>query len=272
MRFIVTGSPRSATRYAAVLFERLGVPCTHEHYLNQRTRLIDVVRWQGSQAETRGDSSWLGWAFLGMMSEPVVVFHARRNPWAVIDSLAHRNRMVNFDCEASELIGSLRETMNALCPEVAMYDEPIDRAAVFMLRWNESIEAAITRSPNVVASQSYCVELLEHWTVRLMLTMLGESRDEDVIRDALDPKLHQTNRGRVVTGAIDPSEISNPAVADWIKEYCQGQITSFQRIEFTDVKMGADDLAPLMNADLLGQVNAYAERFGYETAGSLAAA
>lgn len=265
MRFIVTGTPRSATRYAAVLFDRLGIPCTHEQYCNQNKRLIDVVRWHESQEGTRGDSSWLGWTFLGMMPSPIVVFHCRRNPWAVIDSLAHRNRIVNFDCEASEIVGSLRETMNAYCPSVASYDEPIDRAAEFMLRWNESIESALETYGNTITAMSYCVEHLDLPTVNCMLTLLGESRDEDVIRHALDPELHQTNRGRVSTTNIDPSEISNPAVADWIKEYCQGQITSFQRIGFTDEKMTADDLAQVMNPELLAEVNTYAKRFGYET-------
>jgi hypothetical protein len=200
-----------------------------------------------------------------MMPGPVTVFHTRRNPWDVIDSLANRNRIVNDDCATSTVVRSLREVMNALCPSVARYSDPINRAAEFMLRWNESIEAAIAESPQVVDSMSYAVERLTSQAVRRMLALVGESRDDGAIEYALDPALHQTNRGRVVTKNVGSDGLSNPVVAKFIKEYCNGQVTSYQRVEFTDQRLTASDLSSRLEPELLAEVNEYARRFGYKT-------
>lgn len=264
MRFVVTGSPRSATRYAAVLFERLGVPCTHEQTFRQTGSAIDVVRWY--EQDNHGDSSWLAWAFLDLIPGPVVMFHTRRDPWKVIDSLAHRNRIVSMVESRAESINSLRDVMNAYCPRVAQYDTEINRAAVFMLDWNDLIDAAFySGNPkrDGMIYMPYCVESLNVPTVRSMLGALDLTRTDEQIEHALDPDYHKTNRGRVVTKKTGLSGLSNPDVARYIEDRWGSEITSVQIIASTDDAMSGEELAEQMAPELLDEVNHYAMRFDY---------
>ncbi len=266
MRFVVTGSPRSATRYAAVLFERLGVPCTHEQVFRQTGSAIDVVRWY--KQNNHGDSSWLAWAFLDLIPGPVVVFHTRRNPWKVIDSMAHRNRIVSMIETRAESINSLRDVMNAYCPRVAQYDTEINRAAAFMLDWNDLIEEAFYHGNpkrDGMIYRSYRVESLNVPFVHNMLADLGLTRTDEQVTHALDPDYHKTNRGRVVTKKTDLSGLSNPDVARYIEERWGAEITSVQVIASTDDAMSGEELAEQMAPELLDEVNRYAERFDYPT-------
>ncbi len=267
MRFIVTGAPRSATRYAAVMFERLGVPCTHERVFRQTGSAIDIVRWYNQ--DEHGDSSWLAWAFLNLIPGPVVMFHTRRNPWKVIDSLAHRNRMVSMDETRAESINSLRDIMNVYCSRVAQYDTEINRAAVFMLDWNKWIELTADRSHLAFNYVPYCVETLDANCVRKMLTVLDLTRTDEQIKYALDTDYHKTNRGRVVTKKTGLSGLSNPDVAHYIEERWGTEITSVQVIASTDDAMTAEELAEELDPELLDEVNRYALRFGYPVAKKL---
>ncbi len=274
MRFIVTGSPRSATRYAAVMFERLGVPCTHEQVFRQTGSAIDVVRWYNQ--DKHGDSSWLAWAFLNLIPGPVVMFHTRRDPWKVIDSLAHRNRIVSMRETRADSINSLRDIMNAYCPRVARYDTEINRAAAFMLDWNKRIEHVGWGSPELEYFP-YCVEDLgisrnpvrSVDCVHNMLTALDITRTDEQIKHALDPDYHKTNRGRVVTKKTGLSGLSNPDVARYIEERWGTEITSVQVIASTDDAMNAEELAEQLEPELLNEVNNYALRFGYPVAEEL---
>lgn len=264
MRFVVTGSPRSATRYAAVLFERLGVPCTHEQTFRQTGSAIDVVRWY--EQDNHGDSSWLAWAFLDLIPGPVVMFHTRRDPWKVIDSLAHRNRIVSMVESRAESINSLRDVMNAYCPRVAQYDTEINRAAVFMLDWNQRIEDANQHRDGREYGNlyvEYCVEALNVKFVRHFLSVLEITRTDEQIEHALDPDYHKTNRGRVVTKKTGLSGLSNPDVARYIEDRWGSEITSVQIIASTDDAMSGEELAEQMAPELLDEVNRYAMRFDY---------
>ena len=62
MRFIVTGTPRSATQYGARLFTELGVTCEHEHALRPLAAVVDTLRWY--KAGAAGESSWMAWTLL----------------------------------------------------------------------------------------------------------------------------------------------------------------------------------------------------------------
>lgn len=263
MRFVVTGSPRSATRYAAVLFERLGVPCTHEQVFRHTGSPVDVVRWY--ERGNHGDSSWLAWAFLDLIPGPVVMFHTRRDPWKVIDSMAHRNRIVSMVESRAESINSLRDVMNAYCPQVAQYDTEINRAAAFMLDWNQRIEEVAFAHRENVVYRSYRVESLNVPFVHNMLSDLDITRTDEQIEHALNPDYHKTNQGRVVTEKTDISGLSNPDVARYIEERWGREITSVQIIASTDDAMSGEELAEQMAPELLDEVNCYATRFGYST-------
>lgn len=263
MRFVVTGSPRSATRYAAVLFERLGVPCTHEQVFKQTGSAIDVARWY--KRGTHGDSSWLAWAFLDLIPGPVVMFHTRRNPWKVIDSMAHRNRIVSMTETRAESINSLRDIMHAYCPRVAQYDTEINRAAALMLDWNQRIEVAASTHRENVGYASYTVENLDVTRVQIMLADLDLTRTNEQIEHALDPDYHKTNQGRVVTKKTGISGLSNPDVARYIEDRWGTEITSVQVVASTDDAMSGEELAEQMDPELLDEVNRYATRFNYPT-------
>lgn len=269
MRFVVTGSPRSATRYAAVLFERLGVPCSHEQTFRQNSTVADAVRWYA--ANKCGDSSWLSWAFLHVLPGPLVMFHTRRDPWKVIDSMAHRNRMVSMVPSKAESINSLRVVMNSVCPRVAEYDTEINRAAAFMLDWNTRIEKVVRLHSGSITYYPYTVERLDAERIRAMLALLGKDATDEQIEYALDPDYHQTNRGRVTTRKTGISGLANPDVASYIEERWGTEITSVQVVASTDDAMSGEELAEQMAPELLDEVNRYAARFGYQTVELVAA-
>lgn len=78
--FVVTGTARSGTAYAAMLLSGLGLRIGHEDVFGPRTRSFDG--WQGQD----GDSSWLAAPFLDQLPDALVL-HQLRHPLKVVRSL-----------------------------------------------------------------------------------------------------------------------------------------------------------------------------------------
>lgn len=86
LRAIVTGTPRSGTKYIANLLCRLGVNSSHELYFNPFYQSI---------AELKHDVevSWMAAPFLHELPPDVLIVHLVRDPLKTINSLAATGHM-----------------------------------------------------------------------------------------------------------------------------------------------------------------------------------
>jgi len=253
--FIVTGTPRSATRYTARLLHAMKVPCTHEHILRPLATFADAWRWY--QTSEYGESSWMAWAILPVFPESVPVLHSIRDPWKVIDSLTNRNSILK-DTFNTDTMKSIRDTIRTFCPRVFEYTNRADRAAAFVVEWNRLIANRVSNR------MVYCVERLDVPMVRRMLHHIGYERDDQAIADGLQETSTSTNAGYTI---IDTPGISDPVVAKYIRdEIAQGQKVFTRRIKNTPDRSSMAELANRISPDLLNEVNAHAVHYGYEPA------
>lgn len=223
MRFIVTGTPRSGTRYMSSLFQSLNVPCTHERAFRPDCNIVDALNWY--QANECGESSWMAWAFLGFLPGPVVMFHQRRNPWDVIDSLSARNNIVNLDGPKTPNHEKMRAVMEAYCPRVLERKNAIDRAAAFLLDWHMLIERATDRYG--CTYHTYCVEALNVEAVQDLLLYLDIVRSHASIERSLKEVATTNNAGRRVETDVP---ISDPNIMAYLKSKHPGIEPRAQRI------------------------------------------
>lgn len=257
MRFIVTGSPRSATRYAALLFKAMDVPCSHEHVLVPQALFVDALRWY--EQDCSGESSWLAWAFLGSFPDDIIVFHSRRNPWNVIDSLAHRNPILAMVSSGTDHQQRMRDAIRIYCPRVFEYNNTIDRAAALLLDWDGRImDAAIDHD-----YYDYCVERLSVDTVRRMLSLLQITRPDECIHKALDAIPRDANIGRKVEHNVT---ITDPHVLRYLEHIAPGKIPLVKRITPTQDGLSPGELTDRMDPCLRDGVQAYARQHGYDDA------
>jgi len=257
-RFIVTGAPRSATQYAAALWQALGTDCPHEMHFKPTVSMWDALQWHQKSC---GESSWLAWAFLPMIDDPdVIVFHQRRDPWKVIDSLAFRNWQVirNVDaCTPNQQ--KFQDVTRHYCPRVWQYEEAVDRAAAMLLDWNRCIDEACERYPVI----RYNVEDLDRERVAGFCDLV----EHDVTRTQVDDALAEVSTSQNFGKKLERGRVSDPLVEQYIVErfgfcpnmICVGAATDFHRPE---------QLAGMIDPTLLQEVNEYAIEHGYEPAPS----
>lgn len=256
MRFIVTGTPRSATRYGAKLLDALRVPCTHEHTLRPLAPVVDVLRWW--REAKSGESSWMAWTLLPVMPTSVPVLHTIRDPWLVIDSLANRNSILRPDQLQTDVMTAIRRIIDAYLPEVFLHATCIDRAAAFVLGWNRLIGE---RVPDRCV---YHVDRLDVPMVRNMLEYLGVSRSDTDIANVLAAIPTEVNGGYSIE---DSPRLSDPVVARWIEQYAKehnfaGVVT--RRMKDVPDRQTPAELAARMTPGVLDRVNEYASRHGYQ--------
>lgn len=137
-RFIVVGSGRSGTGWAAELLSRLHIPTGHEVVFNPQ-KIFEaggIPDWEYN----RGESSWLVAPFLGDLAMPGV--HLVRNPLEVVRSMMgigffDRTNPGHKVYEDFAMAG-VGEDWDAPPLDEA---EHLDRVCAFIVRWNEMIES-----------------------------------------------------------------------------------------------------------------------------------
>jgi GT2 family glycosyltransferase len=131
-RFVITGTGRSGTRYAAAVLSALQISCGHELIY----RPDGPIPW----ANARGDSSWMAAPhlqdFYTEHPEGTVV-HLLRNPLDVINSLVG---IGFFDDTQRAAHGPYRDYAEQHCPQAFLPNSPAERAATFVVDWNRRIE------------------------------------------------------------------------------------------------------------------------------------
>lgn len=259
MAFIVTGTPRAATKYASRLFTALGVPCVHEGIVRPLTSVVDVLRW--FRHAEGGESSWMAWTVLPLLPNAVEVpvLHTIRDPWRVIDSLTNRNSILRYDEMHTTTMRAIRDTIDTYAPRVWKQESRVDRAAAMVVDWYKAIRQAVP------TSFIYRVEMLDVPTVTWMLAHIGIERTPEEITAALADVSDKTNEGYTIR---DIEGVSDPIVAEWIAEYAKEKgITEVvtRRVQNVSSRDTPEELAAKMSPGLLEEVNQYAARFGYAT-------
>jgi hypothetical protein len=135
-RFVVTGCPRSGTRYMATLLAALGIRIGHEKVFGIREGLgMRDVRWK----KWEGDVSWLAVPFLPV--DDAVVLHQVRHPLEFVRSV------VGFGFLSDERADlPFPEVVRRNAPEVYAPDTEVERGATMWRLWNARAEphAALT--------------------------------------------------------------------------------------------------------------------------------
>ena len=130
MRAIITGTPRSGTKFTAAVLNACGVPTTHEHAFVHDRRLQNQIvtqQWIDDPAPLKAEVSWFVWPIADEIPDGALVFHQVREPWACIDSLASR---------CTVLKDGFRGILHAFAA-VPLEGNPHERAARLYCRWNE---------------------------------------------------------------------------------------------------------------------------------------
>jgi len=235
----------------------LGFPCDHEKTLRPLSRVMDVVRWPALDI---GESSWLAWSLLPLMAgHRVPVLHTIRDPWAVIDSLTNRNPILNPLVNSDSGLQGVRELINAYLPGLFDREARIDRAAALVLGWDRLI------AEHVPARFVYHIDRLDAATVRRMVEYIGADVDDATIDSALDEVSTSTNSGYTIEQVPG---VSDPDVARWVQQCAKendiGRITTC-KIRDVAAHQTPEELIERMDPELVDQVNAYADSYGYPT-------
>lgn len=256
-RFIVTGTPRSATGYASLLFRELAIPCSHERIFKPRGALADVLDWY--EHNNAGESSWLAWAFLGLLPGKVPVLHTTRNPWAVVDSLAHRNDLIPKEACVDRGKKQLRDAITAYCPAVKEFDAPIDRATAFVLEWNQHIDRAVER--HGFPYFRYRVEDMDAVQLGRILEFVDVYRDSYEIDAVLESLPRNVNEGKRIHYNVP---VTRPELVAVMKEIAPDHPPEITKLVTADTSRTPDELEENMDPRLRDGLRELASRQGYD--------
>lgn len=255
-RFIVTGTPRTATGYASKLFKALNVPCTHEQVFRPLGTLTDVLEWY--ENADSGESSWLAWAFLGLLPGPVPVLHTTRNPWAVVDSLAHRNDMIPREATTDPRKTKYRDAIVAYCPDVIAHEDDVNRAATFVLAWNKHITSAVAQ--NECPYLRYRVESMDARQVKGMLEFIDVYRDSFEIGAALRNVPQNVNAGKRLHFNI---EVTTPQIREVMQKIWPDREPVIDVLKTEEPRRTRDELEQVMEPHLRDALRRLAREQGY---------
>ena len=137
--FVITGTGRSGTRYAAELFTRLGLPCSHQRVFSDSYNLSGwKLGWDGKI----GDSSAFAAPFVDTLPETTLIIHQVRDPRLVINSMIEHQHVPGQRAKSDKGLRFLERHV----PRVMSIEGLPARAARFWTEWNLKIEKARDRS------------------------------------------------------------------------------------------------------------------------------
>lgn len=258
-KFVVTGTPRSATGYAAALFQELGIPCAHEKVFRPRACLHEVLEWHARDGD-QAESSWLAWVFLRLLpgSDRLRMLHTVREPWKVVESLANQNDIVPEEAEVSSGKREYREITEWYCPRMQEYDSAMNRAAVMVIDWNRLIERRAKRFE--IPYRRYRVESLTAESLNELLGWLGIYRDVVEAGRALDSTPRNVNRGQQIEYNI---EVKNPLVRGYLQEINPDMPPVLPRVLSKSAYRSREEIESELAPELRSSLAALAERYGY---------
>lgn len=129
LKYIITGAPRSATLYMALLFQSAGIPIPHEQFFGAPGGGF----WLNYAV---GDSSSLAVPFLNKIPKDTKIIHIVRNPLKVITTLSKWGFLDNDEVMRDFWMSILvLDTM----PSIKQFNG-LDRYIHFYIGWNRTIE------------------------------------------------------------------------------------------------------------------------------------
>lgn len=160
--FVITGTGRCGTVYAAKLLTSLGHPCTHEsiftpdgisHALksiksgkikNSTVSKNGNLDWYPKGVLPVGESSYMAASFLDRkILHNVKVVHLIRDPAKVVFSWL---RFKYFQSVPHPKLKYWEDNLALLMPEIWHYENPVERACYYYLAWNNLIELKANKS------------------------------------------------------------------------------------------------------------------------------
>lgn len=133
MRFVVTGSARSGTKYVAHLLTRAGIATGHEDVFNRWNEDGSLPGdWRDDAYD--GDASFVASPHTAQLAEDLTIVHLVRSPLAVIGSIGGMGWLRDLDVPWVHYI-------SRYVPEVAEQPPGPRRAAAYWLGWNALAEA-----------------------------------------------------------------------------------------------------------------------------------
>lgn len=138
LRYVVTGMPRSGTRYASKLFTKLGIKCGHESIIDVPRPSVKTSLWRLFDPKYRqliADASWPAAAMMDQLPEHTVIFHQVRNPVRVVRSLMG---IEFFQRRPGHKLYGYTEYAMQFVPH---FESPLEQAMAFWLHWNELAES-----------------------------------------------------------------------------------------------------------------------------------
>lgn len=153
LKFIVTGTGRCGTVYAAKLLTELGIPCGHESIFNENginkepklsycsTHSILENKKLESWVDTNqiiADSSYLAVPFLQNSEiKNIPIIHIIRNPLKVISSFVQSLNYFNNESPGND---PWQNVIYNTLPELSGISTQIEKACYFYVNWNKKIE------------------------------------------------------------------------------------------------------------------------------------
>ncbi len=131
--YIITGTGRCGTAYAAKFLTREGIPCGHEEIFGPWGKRASEIMRQ-SNSELVADASWLAMPFLNEVGEAKVV-HLVRHPQRVIASMLAIGLFANKPPRDIRPYTAFAYEHS----DIGKYETEIERATAFYLYWNGQI-------------------------------------------------------------------------------------------------------------------------------------
>jgi hypothetical protein len=204
LQVIVTGTGRSGTVYFANLLTRVGIPCGHESLFTpwgldeaiarlEGRHGVDVSaisrescgEWCPNPQEVVADSSYMAapWLDQDLLKE-VPVIHVVRHPLKVINSF-----VVGLNYFKDWVPADVwHHFMYTHIPELRLDYTPLERAALYYVRWNQMIERKASNRP-------YLFCQLEHITEKLF-DFLGVTCPDDSVLGARNVNSRMVGKSR----------------------------------------------------------------------------
>ena len=129
-KVVVTGTGRSATGFAAAWLTSAGMPCGHETFFNF-AGWENAVNLMRRQPELMAESSWMAAPFLNepQLAEALLI-HQVRHPRKVAESCMRH---------PPGTTPPYLDFLEAHCPEVAKYEDDLNKAVARWVYWNQRI-------------------------------------------------------------------------------------------------------------------------------------
>ena len=128
MKYLITGTGRCGTGWAAQVLSGAGIPCTHEGVFTPEGYIIPTAL---------AESSWMAAVALNDLGSETRVIHLIRHPYRVIES---QMRLRFFADNAPSQHKPYMDFVTEELPGIWLYKSEQERATCFVLEWNRMIE------------------------------------------------------------------------------------------------------------------------------------